>query len=114
MVFACFGTHHLIYLSGASFVLGFSAGLATLYAAYLTKSQWLGALSAVLLIGLPICHVENIFDLMFDTGWLGYAISGVSVIILASVIDRYGAIIKLKFAKRSQLETDDGVNTSTL
>jgi len=101
-VVASFGLNHLIYHSTVSFILGFVAGVATLCAAYWTKSQWLGALSAVLLIGLPAYHAENILNLVFDSGWLGFAITGVSVIILASVIDRYGAIIKLKFSKNER------------
>ena len=39
-----------------------------------------------LLLALSVVHA----------GWIGFAIAGVSVIVLASMLDRYGAIIKLK------------------
>ena len=114
----CFGLNHIIYHNLGSFALGFLAGLAMLSVAYRLKSQWLGISSVLLLIGLPVFYAENIFALVVDSGWLGFAITGVSVIILASVIDRYGAIIKLKFsndkAKNHQVMKVDEAEVSKI
>ena len=111
IVVICFGINHAIYHSLTSFMLGFMVGLMMMTVAYRLKSQWLGISSLVLLIGLPVFYVGDIFDIVINSGWLGFAISGVSVIVLASVIDRYGAIIKLKLSNaqtKLNQTTEDG------
>lgn len=48
-------------------------------------------------LAIPLSSLQDITIVLVNSGWLGLAITGIVIIALASVLDRYGAIIRLKF-----------------
>ena len=71
-----------------------------IFAGIKTADRLLLVLGIVLALMIGIAHVGGVIDLIIDSGWIGFAIAGISVIVLASMLDRYGAIIKLKLTKK--------------
>ena len=71
-----------------------------IFAGIKTADRLLLVLGIVLALMIGIAHVGGAIDLIINSGWIGFAIAGISVIVLASMLDRYGAIIKLKLTKK--------------
>ncbi|MCK5727060.1 MAG: hypothetical protein KAH22_09580 [Thiotrichaceae bacterium] len=94
--------NHLFFESALTFVIALFAGLAIFSVAYYLRSTFNIILSTVMMLILPILYGSEILSMVFNSGWLGLAISGVSIIVLASVVDRYGAVIKLKLIQKKQ------------
>lgn len=42
--------------------------------------------------------LHEIFEMLMTSGWLGFAILGASAIVIASVLERHGATLKLKYS----------------
>ena len=53
-------------------------------------------LGFVLALIVGITDIGQLIDLVLGSGWMGFAIGGVGIIVLASLLERYGAILKLK------------------
>ena len=71
-----------------------------IFAGIKTADRLLLVLGIVLALMIGIAHVGGVIDLIIDSGWIGFAVAGIGVIVLASMLDRYGAIIKLKLTKK--------------
>ena len=92
--------NHLEYLSLVSALSILLAAGIMIFASIKMADRLLLALGVVLALTLGVSHAGWMTDLVIGSGWIGFAIAGVSVIVLASMLDRYGAIIKLKLAAK--------------
>lgn len=72
-------------------------GLLLLLFAHRIKSKLLFSSALVIFGSIPFVHFQSLFSFFAQSGWVGFAVGGVLVITLASVLDRYGSIIRLKF-----------------
>ena len=70
------------------------------YLGFKTRDYFLLAVSAVLAIILILMNIGEMVDLFIGSGWIGFAICGAIVITLASLMDRYGAILKMKLISK--------------
>jgi len=82
------------------------AGSTLMFASIKSQIKTLFWLALISLLTIPYIYFGSISSLIFDSGWMGFAIGGVVIITLASVLDRYGSIIRLKlFQKTPAIES---------
>lgn len=96
------GVNDLWHNYDMTFVIAFATGSLVLMWGYAIKGYFATAAGALLMLVLLFAESADVLLLVMTSGWLGLAIAGVLVIILASLIDRYGAIIRLKWAQRHE------------
>ncbi len=75
-------------------IFSVAAGALICYLGFKKHSNYALLAGALLMIGVSTLYIGDMTTLLFNSGWIGFAIGGASVIVLASVLDRYGAIIK--------------------
>ena len=56
--------------------------------------------SAIMMLIISLVYASEIIAAVMHSGWIGLTISGVSIIILASLPDRHGAMMKMKFLQK--------------
>ena len=92
--------HHLDSMSFISTLSMLIASSIMIFAGIKTADRLLLVLGIVQALTIGVAHTGEVVDLILGSGWIGFAIAGVSVIVLASMLDRYGAIIKLKLTEK--------------
>jgi hypothetical protein len=96
---ASFFIEHWIHPSFASITYALASGTMMIAIGLHIKARLLLWSGAILLIAIPLSYLQDITTVLVNSGWLGLAITGTVIIVLASVIERYGAIIRLKLSK---------------
>ena len=74
------------------------------YLGFKTRDYFLLGVSAVLAMILILMNIGGMVDLFIGSGWIGFAICGAIVITLASLMDRYGAILKMKLTSKQLIK----------
>ena len=97
LALGCLMLNHLIMDSSISLLAIIAASIGVILSSWKLGNRFtlmLGTLSALI---VPLSSIDHLFQMAMGTGWLGLAIAGGSVIVLASVLDRYGAVLRLRF-----------------
>ncbi len=106
--FACFIVsvsfivEHWINPSFASVIYALVGSFAMIAIGLKIKARQLLWSGTLLLLAVPLSSLQDITTVLVNSGWLGLAIAGFMIIVLASVLERYGTIIQLKFFKSNK------------
>ena len=94
--------NHTAFDTLTTFSIALVASIALLYVAYRQHSTFNLIVSAIMMLIISLVYASEIIAAVMHSGWIGLAISGVSIIILASLLDRYGAMMKMKFLQKKR------------
>ncbi len=92
----------LSYDTAASVILGFASGLGLVYFGLRSQIKLLSLLGISTTLMSIYYGLQEIFEIFMNSGWLGFAITGASAIVIASILERHGATIKLKLTNWKQ------------
>ncbi len=107
LITLCLVANHLMYTSFTTAFTAIVIASLMLLAAIKIKDIVLSVIAVGIVVSLPAFHFATVMDFFIGSGWLGFAVGGVSIIILASLLERYGAILKLKLSKFSTNHQQD-------
>jgi hypothetical protein len=93
-----FVINHLAFNTVVSFFGALLTASFMLFYAFQIRSRILGCSGLMLAASIPVFHIGEITNFFIGSGWLGFAVGGVGIIVLASLLDRYGAIVQLKLS----------------
>ncbi|MGH1539982.1 MAG: hypothetical protein ACRBHB_06150 [Arenicella sp.] len=94
-----FAFNQLFYENLFTAFSGITVGMALVYFGYLIRSRYSMLMGASLFLGIVVTQCGALIEMLFSTGWLGLAVTGASIIVIAALVDRYGAIIQLKWTQ---------------
>ncbi len=81
-----------------------TAGLFFVFYGINFKSKLMSIAGGLIILVTSYTLITNITQLLMQSGWIGLGITGGVVIVGASLLDRYGATVKLYLAKKSEAE----------
>lgn len=94
--------NHFAFDMAVTFGIALAASFAIFSVAYWLRSLFNIVISIIMVLFLTLAYSAEIVDKLMHSGWLGLALSGVGIIILASLLDRYGALLKIKLSSKRQ------------
>ena len=86
-----------------SSVLSGLVGASLTYFGFKYRSRLIAAAGLITIAVASAAGLHEIVALLFQSSWIGLAVLGGIVIITASLVDRYGAVIKLRVSNWSKL-----------
>ena len=66
---------------------------------YILQNRLVLVIAGLVFVATMVTSMDGIFDLLFQGNWLLLGAMGVATIVIASLVERHGAVIKHQFGK---------------
>ena len=96
--------HGLILLSGtytehATMLLSIMTGVSIMVLGKMANTSWLFILGALVSVLMILLNLLSLFNGVDFANWVTMIVVGIAIIVTASILERYGAVIRLKYSQ---------------
>lgn len=107
---------YLMWNGSASIITSVIIAAIIMACGVLTRQAFSAVMGLLALVGQLVFNGSELIASLLSSGWMGMAITGASIIVLGSLIERFWPLIRLRFVTRGTTSSVDAgeLDTSTL